>query len=112
MSPNSPAPRPRATDEESAPLAGRFGSNAVAGGMEIALTILLFVLIGLAIDTWLGTRPLFMIVLFLFAAAGSFARTKLIYDAEMDRLEAERIEKRNAKRDRQAAADVPEADAA
>ena len=111
MSPNSPAPRPRA-DTEPAPLAGRFGSNAVGGGMEIALTILLFVLIGLGIDTWLGTRPLFMIVLFLFAAAGSFARTKLIYDAEMDRLEAERLERRNAARAERATPGVPEADAA
>ncbi|MAT06472.1 MAG: hypothetical protein CL424_15650 [Acidimicrobiaceae bacterium] len=109
MSPNRPTPGQRATDTESAPLAGRFGSNAVAGGMEIALTILLFVLIGLGLDTWLGTRPLFMIVLFLFAAVGSFARTKLIYDAEMDRLEAERIAKRDHQRGERP---VPEADAA
>ena len=105
MSSNSPAPRQRAADDEPPPFAGRFGSNAAGGGMEIALTILLFVLIGLGLDTWLGTSPLFVIVLFLFAAIGSFARTKLIYDVEMDRLEAERLE-RNAKRR------LPEADAA
>ena len=112
MSTNSPTPHPRATDTESAPLAGRFGSNAVGGGMEIALTILLFVLIGLGIDTWIGTRPLFTIVLFLFAAIGSFARTKLIYDAEMDRLEAERIAERDARRAERGERNTSEADAA
>ena len=45
----------------------------------------------------------------MFLYSSSFARTKLIYDAEMDRLEAERIAKRDHQRGERP---VPEADAA
>ena len=40
-------------------------------GMETALLLAVFLGIGWLVDRWLGTRPLFMIGLVLFAAAGS-----------------------------------------
>ena len=61
-------------------------------GMDTALTVLAFLGIGLLVDTWLGTRPVFTIGLVVFAAVGTFVRMKLVYDATMSRLESERRE--------------------
>lgn len=58
--------------------------------MEIGLLILLFVLLGVFIDSKLGTRPVFVIGLFLFAAITSGLRYYYVYSYDMDRLEAER----------------------
>ncbi|MDA2974178.1 MAG: AtpZ/AtpI family protein [Ilumatobacteraceae bacterium] len=60
--------------------------------MDTALTVLAFLGIGLLVDTWLGTRPVFTIGLVVFAAVGTFVRMKLVYDATMSRLESERRE--------------------
>ena len=69
------------------------GSDANLGrGMDTALTVLAFLGIGLLVDTWLGTRPIFTIGLVVFAAVGTFVRMKLVYDATMSRLESERRE--------------------
>ncbi len=57
----------------------------------MALTLAAFLLLGWLLDRWLGTAPLFMIVLTLVSAAGQFVRMKYTYDAEMERLEAERL---------------------
>ena len=59
-------------------------------GMETALLLAFFLGIGWLLDQWLGTRPLFMIGLVLFGAAGSFVKMKFDYDSRMDRLEEER----------------------
>ncbi len=59
-------------------------------GMDVALTVLLFFGIGFAIDRWLGTTPLFMIVMTVLASVGFFASFKYRYDARMEQLEAER----------------------
>ncbi len=59
-------------------------------GMDVALTVLLFFGIGFAIDGWLGTTPLFMIVMTVLASVGFFASFKYRYDARMEQLEAER----------------------
>lgn len=66
-------------------------------GMETALLLAFFLGIGWLVDRWLGTRPLFMIGLVLFAAAGSFVKMKLDYDSRMERLEAERREASQAR---------------
>ena len=58
--------------------------------MDIALTVALFFGIGFALDRWLGTTPVFMIVMTLLAAVGFFAKFKYQYDARMEQLEAER----------------------
>lgn len=76
----------------------RTESAAMNGGMEIGLTVLLFVLLGLAIDNWLGTDPMFVIVLFLFGTIGSGLRYYFMYTADMERLEAERAASRSAHR--------------
>ena len=67
-------------------------------GMDVALTIGLFFVIGLVLDRWLGTTPLFMITLSVLAAIGFFISFKYRYDAEMERLEAERAERTQAGR--------------
>jgi F0F1-type ATP synthase assembly protein I len=58
--------------------------------MDVAITLAVCVGLGWLLDRWLGTMPLFMIVLFLVAAVGLFAKLKYTYDAEMERLEARR----------------------
>lgn len=65
-------------------------------GMEIALTLLLFLAIGWGLDRWLGVFPLFTITLVLIASVGMFVRLKYTYDAAMERLEAERRAGRDA----------------
>lgn len=62
----------------------------VPQGVELAVGILVFFLIGLAIDTWLGTTPIFMIVLTVFSVVGNFVRMYYSYSLTMDKLEAQR----------------------
>ena len=62
----------------------------LARGMDIALTLLVFLVAGYLLDRWLGTTPWFTIGLVLFASIGTFVRLKYTYDVAMDRLEAER----------------------
>jgi len=80
---------------------GRAPQNAPQGnddslgrGMDFALTVLVFLGLGWLIDRWLGLFPVFTISLVLFSAIGSFIRMKYVYDATMERLEAERADKR------------------
>ena len=70
--------------------------DTLGRGMDSALTLALFVVGGLALDHWLGTSPIFVIALVLLAAVGLFARSKYQYDARMDELEAERLERASA----------------
>ncbi len=81
---------------------GRAQGNAASGsddslgrGMDVALTMLVFLGLGWLIDRWLGLFPVFTISLVLFAAIGSFLRMKYVYDATMERLEADRAAKRH-----------------
>ncbi len=75
------------------------GSDDTFGrGMEIALTVLLFFGVGFAIDSWLGTKPVFMITLTVLASIGFFVGIKYQYAARMEQLEAERLERANAGR--------------
>ena len=81
---------------------GRAQGNAASGsddslgrGMDFALTVLVFLGIGWLIDRWLGLFPVFTISLVLFSSIGSFLRMKYVYDATMERLEADRAAKRH-----------------
>ncbi len=65
-------------------------NDALGLGMDAALTVLLFFGIGFALDRWLGTTPLFMVVMTLLAGIGFFVKFKYRYDLEMERLDAER----------------------
>ena len=74
-----------------APDAAPASSDDTLGrGMDIALTLLLFLGLGWLLDRWLGVMPLFTIVLVVLAAVGSFIRLKYTYEASMQRLEADR----------------------
>jgi Flp pilus assembly protein TadB len=65
-------------------------------GMEMALTLMLFLLVGWGIDQWLGIFPLFTVVLVVLAAVGIFVRLRYTYEAAMLRHEAERDARRAA----------------
>jgi hypothetical protein len=65
----------------------------VGRGIEIAMTVAVFVAIGYGLDRWLGTAPIFMIVMTLLAGVGFFAKFRYQYEARMDELQAERSER-------------------
>jgi F0F1-type ATP synthase assembly protein I len=65
-------------------------------GMDFALVVLVFLGIGWAVDTWLGTRPAFMIGLVVFAVIGQGIKMYYDYKAAMETHEAERAEKASA----------------
>ena len=62
----------------------------VGRGIEFALAILLFLGLGYLMDSWLGTQPLFMIVMFLVAVVGQFAAMWYRCDASMAVHDAQR----------------------
>lgn len=64
--------------------------DALAMAIEIAVILVLFVAGGFALDRWLGTLPLFMIVGTVLASVGLFTKHKYRYDQKMDAFEAER----------------------
>ncbi len=64
--------------------------DTLGRGMDLALVVLLFLGIGYLVDRWLGTQPLFMIVLLLLAVVGQFVSMRYRYEARMQQLEAER----------------------
>lgn len=74
--------------------------DTLGRGMDVALTLLVFLVLGWLLDTWLGLFPVFTIVLVVFAAAGSFIRMKYVYDEAMQRHEADLRAGRSAPADR------------
>jgi F0F1-type ATP synthase assembly protein I len=58
-------------------------SDALARGVELVATPLLFGLGGWYLDRWAGTRPLFTLLLFLVAIVGMAARMYYAYMADM-----------------------------
>ena len=72
--------------------------DSLGRGMDTALTLLVFLGLGALIDSWLGVFPVFTIVLVLLAAVGTFIRMKFVYDATMERHEAELRASRQASR--------------
>jgi F0F1-type ATP synthase assembly protein I len=67
--------------------------DAVGKGMDLALSMLLFLGLGYLLDRWLGTRPLFMIVLVALIFVGQMVRFWYEYEAKMKAHEAERAAK-------------------
>jgi F0F1-type ATP synthase assembly protein I len=67
--------------------------SMVGRGMDMALTVAVFVAVGIVLDRWLGTLPWFTIGMTVLAAIGFFAKYKYQYDAAMDQHEAERRER-------------------
>ena len=89
MKPLIPALRSGRASERVAPSS----DDSLGRGMDLALTMLVFLGLGALIDRWLGLFPVFTITLVLFAA---FVRMKFVYDATMERHEATRLAGRAA----------------
>ena len=62
----------------------------VGKGIDVALVTLAFLGIGYALDRWLDTKPVFMVILVVLALIGEFLRFWYDYDARMKVLEAQR----------------------
>ena len=62
--------------------------------LDVLVVMLLFLGGGYLLDRWLGTTPVFMIILTLLAAVGLFMRFKLQYEARMQALDEERRNRR------------------
>ncbi len=61
--------------------------------MEFAVLLLMFLGIGFAMDRWLGTKPLFMLVWSLVAIVGQFVSMWYQYNAQMNMHEQQRRDK-------------------
>ena len=70
-------------------------SEALSSGFVFAAVVAIFAGTGWLIDRWLGTRPIFTIVLTVLALIGHFARFWYAYDAKMRRHEDELRELRS-----------------
>jgi F0F1-type ATP synthase assembly protein I len=64
--------------------------KGISQGAELAVGILVFFGIGALIDWWLGTRPVFMVALTIFAMIGYFVRIYFTYSVAMSELEEKR----------------------
>lgn len=65
-------------------------NRGLSNGIEIAVVTMLFCFAGFGLDKWLGTSPIFTIVLSFVGIAGVFARAYYTYKADMERHEAAR----------------------
>ena len=65
----------------------------VSQGTEFVGTLVVFFLVGLGLDVWLDTKPVFMIALSVFSLVGQFVKMYYVYSGQMERLEGERAEK-------------------
>ena len=70
----------------------RAGNTSVSQGAEFAGSIVVFFLLGFGLDAWLGTTPVFMIALVVFATVGQFIKAYYLYSQQMERLERERAQ--------------------
>lgn len=66
--------------------------NGIGRGMEFAVLVLIFFGIGYALDQWLGTKPVFMIIFVVLSIIGQFASLYYNYDERMKALEERRAE--------------------
>ena len=77
-------------------LYGGFGDTLTVA-FELALIPVMFAGLGLALDRWLGTSPLFLIIWVALAAAGLGAKMYYRYKARMEAIEAEAPWRRGAR---------------
>lgn len=63
--------------------------NRSTGGFELAFSGVVFALIGLWLDRWLGTVPLFTVGLAVLGFVGAVANVYYRYKREIERIEAE-----------------------
>jgi F0F1-type ATP synthase assembly protein I len=64
----------------------------VGRGIEFALAIALFLGLGYLFDSWLGTKPVFMIIMFFVGVIGEFAALWYRYEANMSALDQQRAD--------------------
>ncbi len=64
--------------------------DSMGHGMDAAIMLVLFLGAGYGLDRWLGTMPLFMVVMTVLGAVGLFLKFKYRYDERMSELESER----------------------
>lgn len=64
--------------------------DSMGHGMDAAIMLVLFLAGGYGLDRWLGTLPIFMVVMTLVGAVGLFLKFKYRYDERMTQLEGER----------------------
>lgn len=65
--------------------------HRTSGSYELVLGPVLFAIVGLFIDRWLGTTPLFIIGLTIFAIVGAAVSSYYRYRYQIDQLEAETL---------------------
>ena len=63
--------------------------NRSSGGFELAFVAAIFGGLGLLVDRWMGTTPVFGLVFFLVGIVGTVVKLWLGYDQQMKRLEGE-----------------------
>jgi F0F1-type ATP synthase assembly protein I len=68
--------------------------DALAQAFELAATTVIFLGLGYLLDEWLGTGPVFTIVLAVLCIVGQILRLWYAYEARMRQLEDERREAR------------------
>ena len=66
-------------------LFNRAFGDALAAVFEFAATVAIFFAIGYGLDRWLGTTPVFMVVLFLLAIIGKSLKLYYSYSASLER---------------------------
>ena len=64
--------------------------DSLGRGVEIAVSVGVFFMVGLLFDNAFVTRPVFMILCSLFSVLGSFARLWFVYDTDMQTQEVKR----------------------
>jgi F0F1-type ATP synthase assembly protein I len=76
-------------------------SDTLGRGPEMAISVLVFTLIGLFVDSQVGTMPIVTIALVVFSLVGNFIRMYYTYDGRMKVLEDQRLsESMSHQRDR------------
>ena len=71
--------------------------DTLGRGMDLALVTLVFLGLGYVVDRMLDTKPLFMIVFFVFAVVGQTVKMWFGYAAKMKLLEAEHAQARQGR---------------
>ena len=66
--------------------------SSISNGAELAGVVVIFFLIGLGLDTWLGTTPWLMLALLVFGVAGQFPKMYYAYNERMKSLEEHRAQ--------------------
>jgi len=71
---------------------GNSSHDSLGRGVEIAVSVGVFFVIGLLLDSVFETKPVFILACTIFSMLGSFARLWYVYDIDMQRQEIKRRE--------------------